>query len=107
MDDILFSEGTQLEIDDLFGVDAEEVVEEVAPPEPIKEEKVYEPVDLKQYVTEDFIDLLIDHARKGNVELVELKEEHGSEIVPELPEPPKPRTIMEDYSDTLGALSRS
>ena len=41
MDDILFSEGTQVEIDDLFGLEDEEVVEEVAPPEPIKEEKVY------------------------------------------------------------------
>ena len=104
MDDILFSEGTQLEIDSLFGVDAEEVVEEVAPPEPIKEEKVYEPVNLKEYVTDDFIDLLVEASRKGEVELVEPKEE----VAPEpKPEPVKPRTIMEDYSDTLGALSKN
>ena len=106
MDDILFSEGTQSEIDNLFGVVAEEVVEEVVVPEPVVEEKKSSEIDLKQYVTEDFIDLLIDHARRGDVELVELKEEHGPEIVPELPEAPKPRTLMEDYSDTLGALSK-
>ena len=104
MDDILFSEGTQLEIDSLFGVDAEEVVEEVAPPEPIKEEKVYEPVNLKQYVTDDFIDLLVEASRKGEVELVEPKVEVAPE--PE-PEPTKPRTLMEDYSDVLGVISKN
>ena len=104
MDDILFSEGTQLEIDSLFGVDAEEVVEEVAPPEPIKEEKVYEPVNLKKYVTDDFIDLLVEASRKGEVELVEPKEEVAPE--PE-PEPVKPRTLMEDYSDVLGVISKN
>ena len=102
MDDILFSEDTQLEIDDLFGV--EEVVEEVAPPEPIKEERVYEPVNLKEYVTDDFIDLLVEASRKGEVELVEPKPEVAPE--PEV-EPTKPRTIMEDYSDVLGAISKN
>ena len=102
MDDILFSEGTQLEIDDLFGLEAEEVVEEVATPEPIKEEKVYEPVNLKEYVTDDFIDLLVEASRKGEVELVEPK----VEVAPE-PEPVKPRTLMEDYSDVLGAISKN
>ena len=108
MDDILFSEGTQVEIDDLFGFVTEEVVEEVAPPEPepVVEEKSTD-IDIQAFVTEDFIDLLIDHARKGDVELVELKEEHGPEIIPEAPEAPKRRTIMEDYSDTLGALSKN
>ena len=104
MDDILFSEGTQLEIDDLFGLEAEEVVEEVAPPEPIKEEKVYEPVRIKEYVTDDFIDLLVEASRKGEVELVEPKPEVAPE--PE-PEPVKPRTLMEDYSDVLGAISKN
>ncbi len=104
MDDILFSEGTQLDIDNLFGVEVEEVVEEVAPPEPLKEEKVYEPVNIKEYVTDDFIDLLVEASRKGEVELVEPKPMVEEE--PEV-EPVKPRTIMEDYSDVLGAISKN
>ena len=124
MDDNLFSEGTQSEIDELFGSVAEEVV--TPEPEPVVEEKSTE-IDLDQYVTEDFLDLLINHAAKDNLNLVELEEElvsditpdlpeeykprplteeHDTEIAPEPPEAPKSRTLMEDYVDNLGALSK-
>ena len=93
-------------LDELFGIKSEEeiIVEEVIP-EPIKEEASYKPIDLNAYVTDDFVDLLIEASRKGEVELVELKEEVAPE--PEIEsEPIKPRTLMDDYSDTLGAISK-
>ena len=93
-------------LDELFGIksEVEEIVEEVIP-EPIKEEASYEPIDLNAYVTDDFVDLLIEASRKGEVELVELKEEVAPEPKIES-ESIKPRTLMDDYSDTLGAISK-